>query len=587
MSDIPSSSSIRREKPGGEILHRRSENIFLKLALGGLFGFVFLVAVIWGGGRYYVRWQEKRLSQKGEIALQQGDLATANLAARAVLQLKPDSLRAARLEAEMAERADDRSAVMWRRKAVQSPGNSSADILAWAKIALQFNDVPTAKTAISQLTEQDRNSGGFHALAALIAQADKQDNKAASEWGEAVRLAPEDNSYQLQLGTALMRLNDRGRRDAGAAILNNLRSDPKYHTAAIRALINGSIAQYETADKILELAHDLQNSPNLSFTDRILTADLLRQGNDPQFASYLTELEKAGAACADDLGKLLGWMSQTNLNLLALDFIRTLKPDLLQAWPVPLMVADIYVRLNDWAALETVTKSQTWPNFEFLRHAYLARALRGKNKTAAADSEWAMATKAAAPRSENTFMLLGTAANWNWRNEHIDLMWAMTKYPGKEREALQTLYAFYMENHDTHGLYRVWNRLAEQNPDNLDIQNNVAQVSLLLESKTEDARRVAADIYHKQPHNPAYATTYAFSLLTRGDSKGAVKVMSSLTEDQLKDQAVSVYYGVCLAALNDPRAGDFLDAGKDAILLPEEQALVEKARSGLRSTKQN
>ena len=576
---------MHREKAGVEISHRRAERIFLKLSLGGLFGFVLLIAVIWGGHHFYVRWQEKRLIQKAETAIQQGDVATASLAARAVLQLNPESLTGARIAAELAERSGDQNAVMWRRKVTQAQGHSPEDVLAFARSALQFNDVATAKTAISGLPEQDRRGAGFHAIAALIAQADKQNDKAAAEWEEAVRLAPQEKVYQLQLGTALLRLNDRTRRDSGTAVLNNLRSDPKYRTAATRILINEGVAQHESADKILELAHDLQTYPDASFNDRILIADLVRQANDPRFASYLTELEKAAVSRAEDLAALLSWMAQAKLNLLAMDFIRTLKPELLQAWPVPLAVAEIYVRLNDWSKLDATIKSQTWRNFEFLRHAYLARALREQNKMEAADSEWATATKSAGIGSKQTFLLLRTAASWNWRNEEIDLLWALTKYPDKARDALQTLYGVYMANHDTHGLYRVLIRLAEQHPEDLDVQNNFAQVSLLLEAQTEDARRIAAEVYHKQPNNPAYATTYAFSLLTKGDSKGAAKVMSSLSDEQLKDPAVGAYYGICLAALNDPRAGDFLDASRKAVLLPEEKSLVEKARNGMEPRK--
>ena len=149
------------------------------------------------------------------------------------------------------------------------------------------------------------------------------------------------------------------------------------------------------------------------------------------------------------------------------------------------------------------------------------------------------------------------------------------------------LYKHYLDSHDTHGLYLVLVRLAEEHPDNLDVQNNLAQVSLLLEAKSDDARRMAADVYRKHPDNAAYATTYSYALLTKGDSKGAAKVMSSLTEQQLKDPAVRAYYGICLAALNDPRASQYLENGKDALLLPEEKTLLDKARAEVARTRLN
>jgi len=587
MPSLQVSNSVKRKDSRVEITHHRAERFFLKLSLGILIGFFLLVFGIWAGHGAYVRWQEKRLVQRAASALQQGDTPTASLATRALLQLKPDSIPAARMAAEIAERAGDRSALTWRRKIADADHHSGEDVLAWARCALQFNDLATAKIAISQLQGQDRQTAGFHAVAGLLAQAEKQNDLAEREWTEAVRLAPKEKAYQLQLGTARLRLNDRSQRDSGAAILNALRADAKYRVAATRTLITEGVTHRDNTQQILQLARGLRSYPEATFNDHVLVADLLRQANDPEFASLLSELEKSALERPQDLAALLSWMSEANLNVLALDFVRALRPELLQQWPVPMAVAEVYVRLKDWSKLEAAVKLADWRDFDFMRHAYFACALRGEDKPAAAEREWALATKGAANGSEQTLMLLRAISTWHWENEEIDLLWALAKYPEKEKEALQTLYRYYIKNHDTQGLYRALVRLAEDNPDNLDVQNNLAQVSLLLDARTEEARRIAAEVYHKAPTNAAYAATYAYALLKKGDARGAGKVMNSLTEDQLKDPAVSAYYGICLAAMKDERAKKFLDAGESAMLLPEEKALLEKARAGLEANKSN
>lgn len=581
---MPRTKLSHREGSGLEISHHRAEGLFLKLALGGLFGFVLFVAAIWAGHGFYVKWQEKRLVAKAYAAMEQGDVAGASLAARAALQVNGDSISAGRLAAEIAERSGDEAALVWRRKLAQTKGHTVEDLLALARCALQFNDLAAAKLAVAKVPEQNRDTAGFHAVTALIADYEKQDQKAESEWRAAVQLAPEEKSYQLQLGATQIRSNDRDRRASGAAILNGLRSDTKYGTAAKRILVREWVKRHESPDKILDAARDLQTDPQSTFADRILVADLLRQAGDPQFASYLSELEHAAVDSPQELATLISWMSQTNLNLLANDFIKGLKPEVVHAWPVAMAVADVYVRLQEWSKLEGALTTSDWRSSDFMRHAYLARALRAQGKSAAAEHEWELAIKGAAAGSQQTMMLFNAAAGWGWKTEQSDLLWSLTKYPDKEKEATQTLYRYYMINHDTHGLYRVLERLAEEHPDDLDVQNNLAQVSLLLEAKTDDARRVAADVYQKNPGNAAYATTYAFALLTKGDTKGAAKVMGSLTAEQLKDPAVSTYYGICLAALKDPRAQQFLDAGDKATLLPEEKALIARARSSIAGT---
>jgi len=573
---------LYRQKDGVEISHGRAEGVFLKLSLGALLGLLLLVAVIWAGHGAYVRWQEKRLVQKGASALERGDVTTASLSARTVLQIKPDSLPAARIAAEISERSADQSAMMWRRKIVQTKGHTAEDVLALARCALQFNDLPTAKRALGDVPPESRNIGGYHAVAAMAAQAEKDPDKATAEWEAAVRFSPQEKTYQLQLGAAKLRSKDQAEYEAGVKILTNLRSDPKFRAPATRVMITEAIARKESVGKIKSLARELHEYPETTFGDRLLLADVMRQSNDPQCPAYLSDLEKIAIAKTQDLAALILWMSQANLNVLALDFLRTLEPEVLRAWPIPMGVADIYVKLNDWAKLETAVKSADWRGFDYLRHAYLARAYRAQDKAVLAEREWSAAVKGSTVGAEPTLLLLRTAAGWNWKDEEIDLLWALTKYPEREKEALQTLYSYYGKNRDTQGLYKVLVRLAEDNSENLDIRNNLTQISLLVGVNSDEARRSAADIYHKVPNNSAYASTYAFSLLTKGDAKGAVKVMSSLTEGQLKEPSVSAYYGLCLAALNDPRAREFLDAGDTDRLLPEEKSLVEKARASLR-----
>ena len=581
---VTSSSRLKQNKGRIEITHHRAERFFLKLSLGILIGIVLLVAGIWAGYKSFVQWQEKRLVRQAQAALQQGDARTASVATRSLLQLKPESIPAARLAAELSERSGDRTAISWRRKIAQAENHSTEDVLAWARSALQFGDINTAEVALAQLGETAKNTAGFHAVSALLAQARKDDAKSEEEWKEAVRLGPAEKAYQLQLGAALLRSRDQTKQQTGAAMLEQLRNDPQYRAPATRMLIIERVGRRESAQKLLALGRELQAYPEAAFRDRLQYLDLLRQTNDPQFASYLTDVEKIAANKRGDLADFLSWMSQAGLNLLAIDFLRTVPGQMLDQWPVTVAVADIYVKLKDWDKLERATKSSNWRDYDFLRHAYLFRALKEQNKQAAAEHEWDLAMRGAAESSEHTLMLMRTVSGWAWENEAIQVMWALAKYPEKQKEAFQTLYRYYAKNRDSQGLYRVLVRLAELDPQNLDIQNNLAQVSLLLNAQPDEARRIAADVYHKVPSNAAYATTYAYALLTKGNAEAAGKIMNSLSAEQLKDPTISAYYGICLSALKDKRARKFLEAGEKATLLPEEETLLEKARAALDST---
>jgi Flp pilus assembly protein TadD len=129
-------------------------------------------------------------------------------------------------------------------------------------------------------------------------------------------------------------------------------------------------------------------------------------------------------------------------------------------------------------------------------------------------------------------------------------------------------------------LYRVLSRLTDIDPGDLKVQNNLAQISLLLNADLERARKRAADLYRKEPSNAAYASTYAFSLYAKGDAEGALKVMSTLRENQLNDPPLAAYYGIFLAANGEKsKAREYLELGRQTQLLPEERILLDRAEA--------
>ena len=560
-----------------DISSARQERTYIRISLGILFGLILLVFVCWGGRRAYVHWQEKRMVIRAASDLQKGDRRGAGLALHTVLQLKPSSVPATRLMADLADSLRDKSAVDWRKKVVALAPDSSDDIIAWARSAVASNDPATAERALQKIPEAGKALASYHAVAAMVALQRQREKEAEAEWKEAARLAPSNRSYQLQLATVQLRSADRTSHGNGERVLRHLLNDPEHRVPAIRALIAEGVTRHDPSRDLLELARALQAYPEAIPSDKLIYLDFLHQLNDPEFSSFLTGLEKGVQSNPADLAALLSWMSRCNLNLLALDYFKTAPAELLEKWPVTLAVADIYAHLGDWKKLEEKCRNTTWGQFDFLRHAYLARAFRAQDKPAAAEHEWAASVKGSSEDSEMTLSLIRSVMEWGWKDETVELFWALSKYQDKRKEALQNLYQYYTRQRDTQGLYRVLLRLAEIDPANRDIQNNLAQISLLLDAQPEDARRTAADLYHKDPANAAYASTYAYALLTKGNVQEAEKIMNSLSETQLRDPAVSAYYGLCLAAARDPRAHEFLEAGKKASLLPQEKALIEKA----------
>jgi hypothetical protein len=558
----------------------RTQRTYIRIVLGVLVGFILFVFLCWGGCHLYSVVESQHVTRRASAYLGAADLRQAALSARRALQLNPSSVEAMRVLAQVAETSHDRSALDWRRKASELNPRSTEDALALAACALQFNDLTTADTTLAHLSDDARQTAGFHAAAAQLADAMKKPAEMEGHWAKAVELAPENKSNQLQFGMALLRMEDSAKRKAGLAMLEQLRSDEKQRGAATRALIVDGAARHVNGETLATLARELQEYPEKTFSDRMLYLDVLRQLRDPLFTGYLTNVEKDAASSPADLATLLSWMKKSGMSLLAIDFSKSLPTETLSKWPVPLALSEAYAKVADWADLEALIKSKNWGEFDFLRHAYLALALRGQDKSAAADREWATAQKDAGNQVQYLSALSRAVAEWGWEKETSDLLWALTKYPQTQTEALQGLYQNCAATGDTLGLYRVLVRLAEVQPDDLGIQNNLAQVSLLLNADAERARKLAADLYRKEPANPAYASTYAFGLYTKGDVNGALEIMNRLTDAQLHDPSLAAYYGVILIAAGDKaKAREYLKLGSSAKLLPEEKTLVAKAES--------
>jgi len=164
----------------------------------------------------------------------------------------------------------------------------------------------------------------------------------------------------------------------------------------------------------------------------------------------------------------------------------------------------------------------------------------------------------------------------------VALLWVAAKDPVKGDEALRALYSYFAKNDDTENMYRVLLHRSERYPNDFNIQNNFAQISLLLGLNRDRGQKAAREVYEKDPKNAAYVSTYAFALYSAGESKKALGVFETLSPEQLRQPEIAAYYGIILAAAGDQtRAAEFLDIGEKAKLLPPEKELVEKARRSL------
>ncbi|MDP9100322.1 MAG: hypothetical protein M3N48_15220 [Verrucomicrobiota bacterium] len=496
--------------------------------------------------------------------------------------MNPENVDAARLIAQIADRGGDKVALDWWRKVVAHPQHTTDDVLGLVRSALRVNDLATAERALSSFDDAGKQTAGYHAAYGRLAEIRKNPAEAESHWAQASAIAPDNLSYQFQLALIRLGSNDSGKRQASLEVLERLRADPKQRAGATRALIIDGVAHREDVKRMQALAAELQGYSESTLADRILYLEILRQLRDPALEEYLGKLEREAVSHPVDLASLFSWMSGNETASAGIEFAKTLPAESREKWPVPPAIAALYSSAKDWNGLEKVTRNAKWESHDFLRRAFLARALRGQGKQLPSEQEWVAAQKDASTQPQSLLMLARTVALWGWESETADLLWILAKSDDTKMEALQTLYQHYSEKGDTSGLYRTLLRLVESLPNDLVLQNNLAQVSLLLGADVERARKIAAELVGKDPSNASFLSTYAFSLYAKGDIKGALEAMDRLTPDQLRDPSLSAYYGIVLAAAGQKeKAREYLRRASEAKLLPEEKVLVAKSQSGL------
>ena len=573
---IDNSPSRRRTRPP----RSRSERFFLRLLFGGLL--VLVVLCVAGAIAYHfvASWQANRLARRAEAYLSWNDSKSAALVAREAINLDPKNVEACRALAKTAERDNQVAALDWRRKVVRLQPDSTDDVIALAKTALQFGEIKIAEDALTSLRGKANSLADYHAALAQLAVTKKDPKLAEAEYSQAVSLEPDSKIYQLNLAIFQLQSPDASVRLKASQLLQTFLADEPVRLAAARALFDYAIQRKDPA--VIEIAELMRKFPEASLRDRMKCVQLLQTIDHPDYPSALTDLENAAENNPSAVADVISWMNTTGHPLLAIDWSKRMPSDFVMKRPVFIAVADSYIALKDWPGLQQHCARKDWRDLEFLRHAYLARSLREQGKKLDGDLEWSRAAQTAAD-PEAIYSLEQTVEKWGWENEAVDLLWRLDRDPKRQLAALTALYQYYSRVSDTGNLQRVASRLVEIGAADPLMQNNFAQLSLLLNQESQKARDLARKLQEEHPSNSSFASTYAYALYTAGRKQEALKVMERLPAEQLQQPAIAAYYGIILAANgNKEEARKYLDLGSTAHLLPEEKSLVEKSLAGIR-----
>lgn len=563
-----------------------------------LASFLAILLVGYTGYRSYLVWRESHGLALAKSFMSRGDVRNGLLSLQQVLKADPRNVEACRMMANVMESAHSASALAWRQKVLELAPSSFPDRLALVQAALVNKDYALASNTLAEVPAADQETAVYQSMAGTVALVSGRRDEAEAHFKESVRLAPSDPYPEMNL--AVVRLHGSNSLDMAEARIALQRmvvssTNSLIANQARRELVNDAIRfkDYSTAQNI---SKDLVMQPNSGFADKLLRLQVLQRSKSSEFEPALMQYETAASTNLIQISDLGKWQIENLSSARALKWLQQLPVQVKTNQTVEALIADGLLDEGDWTGLQAAIKNENWDshenpmyiNLEFMRHAYIARALYGQGLQEAADAEWAVAVKAATDQKyviaqKISFkMLFELALKWNWKTEAEQVLWTVVNQFPEEKwafpELKQALYVW----HRTKSLMQLLDIMAKRAPDDYDVKNDLATVSMLLGAQEMKPYELARQVYQKNPNNPDYATTYAFSLYQQGKYADALKVMKQLSPEELQSPSISGYYALILKATgNNAEAKAHLSRTANATLLPEEQALFEHAAVGL------
>lgn len=526
----------------------------------------------------YGAWRERHLGGQVQQFVARGELQSAMLVARRLLELDENNLIACAAMAAMAENANLPEAVGWRKRIAHLQPALTENQIALARAALRFEQHDLAERVLAAIPESARQNVDYHQVAGALSLADKQLPAAESHFTAAAALAPGDARLALSLAVVRLASAEQPVADQARGQLAQLTAQPALRLEALRALTADRVAHANLVEA-KKWAAQLRIENDATFSDVLLCLQAFEATD--KAAGILEELKVKAATTAATAAELITWLNRNGLAVVAAHWSSGLAKEVRESQPVPLAVAESYSCMQDWRTMLACVEGKNWDKDEALRLAVESHALHrlgpSGQRSMQSQTIWRSALEAAKQHPGQGIAIAQLAEGWDDKDDAEEAWWIVASANDYPKTGLSALQRLYQEKQDTRGLLRVAKRALELNPGDLLAAHNCANLGLLLNADST-ARRLAAKLHHEHPANRAFATTYAFALQTEGKLSEALELMETLKEEELRHPSIAAYYFVMLVESGKmDRARSYLAAAKRATLLPEELQLVAAA----------
>jgi len=547
--------------------------------------FAVVMAVVagagWFGRKAYKRLTERRLIAQANQYLEKKDFKNAVLCVQRAIQLNPVSGKAGRVMADTLEAVGMPAALSWRvHSAKYDPGNPTNRLL-WAQTAIKLREFKSASEALDGLDETSKKTAAFHKLAGALAWERGNGAEAELQYAEALRLEPTNLTVVMNLGTIHLASTNLAIAATGRLALERLATNSAWRLMALRCLAADALTHKSVADA-LHYSDQIVADPGASFSDKVNRLQLLQVAKVDGFTALLSSLKESATNSPGQVYALARWMLKSQSPTAALRWLHSLPSPLLTNAPVPLIITDCQIALQDWKGLLGSVESQEWGDANFYRLALQAKAQRELKNDLGFETAWRKALRESNQHIDHLSRLAQLAAAWGWKAERTQVLHELTAQFPKDKPALAQLMDELYTDGNTAGLKELLARTSASDPSDARLKNALANVSLLQKSELDKACRLAREAYDSLPNDPFVISTYSYSLLLQNKVNDAVKIAGGLKPEALQDPAIAGIFGLIQAqAGHKDIAKEPLDRAELGELLPEEKEMVRIAKAGL------
>ncbi|WP_438480700.1 hypothetical protein [Oleiharenicola lentus] len=561
---------------------RRNRRTFILCVLAGIAVMLYLILgpVV---KRRFQTWQYQRQLAQAADGSETKDPQAPALSLQTSLHANAGNPAAWRMAADWLDYTGDRTATSLREQIIQLEPTVAENRFALVRTALRFRDAPAAHAALDALPAEARDSAEGKRLAAAAVLIAGRSTDADELLGAA--LASEKDPARAKLERLFFRLRYGNFSQASNAreelLLSSRLAD--FRPEILRELIYDDLRRNDSA-AARSRVETLLNLPQATFQDRLLRADLTVAASPEKIPLVQAELTPLAAPDATHAVLLAGWLANYGRTASATTFLESLAPEIRDQPTVRAALAGLAIAKENWPLTTQLIAAGAWGHIEpeSVQLALSARLLDTRERPELRREVWNSALTATEKELSGLQVLRRLALLWKWDDEYeITLFHIARRFP-QETWAHQLLAENYLRKKQTAGLKSVYALWHEANPADARVEITWHYLELLSKPVTAETpvNLRVRQLYETAPTSPFFATVQALSLSQLGENDAALSTLDKLPAAERRAPSRAFYYALYLAtAKRLEEARTYLEVSSETALLPEERALLNRARS--------